>query len=508
MGSDVKIKQVKEDAIVFSDDTKLMTRDGKNLLDAYHEAVYDLLTKGTTDPNNVAAKYVKSSFKKLGESSLLTINRVVKDTAEYFAQDNTDAEFVEYRLSKRLFDWQKTVLASTAKKITMCCGRRTGKSYGEAFIAVNHCTSGYDEINGFRKPRKVALIGLTVEKAADIFWNNILNAAELSGMKYKKDNSKYKITFANGATIEIFGNNNKAEREKVRGTEFSLIIIDEAQSQNALHYLLTDIFGAIVTGRDSTVILSGTGSLTGYGTWVDLCNDPKWQHFHFTMNDNPSIPFGAMQATLDNEFNGDENNVTWQREYLANHVIDTTRMIIPSWHEIEKIPDNFIATGCYVGVDYGDSDYNALVPVVFNNEGKLYAIKSLKFNKCDVTTIVEEAAKIDDYINKTFKVRAQFVADTSHQAISREIARRGIHISNAYKIDLKQQLFNLKDYVVNGTIEFVGCPELIDEFKNSVWKWDDERKSVIYEEDKEYYHPDCLHALRYAVTVYRGKYRR
>lgn len=842
-----KIKKVEPDKITYTDGTTLTTRDGDNLLELYYSSVYDILTTKKGDAKNPLTPFVKEGISKLKESSLIQLDRLVKQTAEYYAPDTLDSEFIEYRLSKRLFPWQRQVFNSTAKKITLCCGRRCwtpeteilmadgktkqvkyillndkvmgadnkphkvieihegiddiyelytvkknisfkcnskhiltlmcsrvpdypiyyqgykknhiydipldeflkfpthlqrrfsifrvpieykerkhiispwllglwlgdgtsispsiavgtyenniianieneakinnwrtnyyqkkgtncyqisisggmlkelkelkliknkripdnylidsfknryellaglidsdgykpksgnalefcntnktliddviklchslglhttlrskipylngkpckraytisikgslskihcraerkncldskqppyfsfkirkigkgeykgftvegnkrillgdytinhncGKTFADAILAINHCTTPNDNFNGFIKPRKVAIIGLTIEKTAEIFWDNLIAAADISKMPYKANNSKYLISFNNGATVQLFGNSTKAEREKLRGTEFSLIIIDEAQSQNNLNYLLTDILGPIITGRDSTVILSGTGSLTGRGTWVDLCESPNYQHFHYTMADNPSIPSTALDDIL-REKGWTPDNITYQREYLALHVIDTTRTIVPKWHTVKALPDNFIAAGCYVGVDYGYEDYNAFVPIVWNNEGNVYCLKSIKFNHASSEDIVNKAKELEEELNKKYKVKPIFIADNSDQSISQSIFRKGISIHNAYKVDLKAQITDTKEYIVNGTIQFVEADtkEMIEEFKNLVWKWDDNNKCVVYEEDVDYYHGHVFHALRYALNTYRMKYRK
>lgn len=504
-----KIKKVTPNKITYTDGTTLTTRDGDNLLELYYSSVYDILTTKKGDASNPLTPFVKEGISKLKESSLIQLDRLVKQTAEYYAPDTLDSEFIEYRLSKRLFPWQRTVFNSTAKKITLCCGRRSGKTQADAILAINHCTTPNDNFNGFIKPRKVAIIGLTIEKTAEIFWDNLIAAADISKMPYKANNSKYLISFNNGTTVQLFGNSTKAEREKLRGTEFSLIIIDEAQSQNNLNYLLTDILGPIITGRDSTVILSGTGSLTGRGTWVDLCESPAYQHFHYTMADNPSVPSTALEDIL-REKGWTPDNITYQREYLALHVIDTTRTIIPKWHTIKALPDNFIADGCYVGVDYGYEDYNAFVPIVWNREGKLYCLRSIKFNHASSEDIVNKAKELEEELSKKYKVKPIFIADNSDQSISQSIFRKGINIHNAYKVDLKAQITDTKEYIVNGTIQFVEADtkEMIEEFKNLIWKWDDDNKCVVYEEDVDYYHGHVFHALRYALNTYRMKYRR
>ncbi len=506
-----QVKKVEKDQVTFSDGTILKDRKGRDLLELYHSAVFDLLTTGKADTKNPLSAFVKAGIKKLESNSLQTIERLVEHTADYYVDDNVDEEFIEYRLSKKLFPWQKEVLSSDSDQITLQCGRRSGKSFAEAYIAVNHCTKGSDLINGFEKGRKVAIIGLTESDCAEVFWQNLKEAADLSGMHYKANNSSHQITFANGSTIQLFGNGTKDEREKTRGKEFSLIIIDEAQSQKGLHYLLVDILGAIITLRRSKVILSGTGSLTGFGEWVDLCENPSWRHFRYTMEDNPIAGPGALEKERIKQ-GWSEDNITYQREYLANHVIDTTRMIIPKWHEIDSLPEDFIATECYVGLDYGWTDYTALVAIVFDKNGKAYVVDTEKFKNKDTDHIVERCKVMVDSLSEKFKVNPLVIADNSHQMISATISRRGVRIANAIKHDattgLKQQIFDTSNALGNGTIEILkNNDDLIYDFKNTVWKWDNEKKAVIYEEDKEYYHPDLFHALRYAYCTHKAKYR-
>ena len=364
----------------------------------------------------------------------------------------SDSDYIEYLISKQLFSWQKDLIIDLSKKITLLCGRRAGKSYGLSGMAVNHCRTGSDTINNYKKPRRVAIIGLTKEKCADVFWLPILNFANSTKMKYKEDSSKYQITFENGATINLFGNNSKAEREKIRGTEYSLIIIDEAQSQHSLEYLVTDILEPIIVGRDSQIVLSGTGSLTGYGKWADITTGDEassWKHYTATMEQNPTIPNheDALRRVLE-EKGWTVDNITYQREYLAKNVIDTTRIVFHTIHYYEDVPKDFIATGAIVGVDYGFSDYNAFAAVVYNNE-RFYLVDERKFNKASVTDIVNVAREINDFILNNYKVEPIFVADNSDQSISREIYNQGIKIYNAYKTDTQMQISRLKEWLEN-----------------------------------------------------------
>ena len=510
MGRKCGVRSVDKDKAVLNDGSVMTMRDGADLLEMYHAAVFDLLTTGKTNKTPISG-FVKKGYENLDNNALSTIEHLVKDTSEYYSHNDVDRDFTEYKLSRELFTWQKDLLVDKAKKITLLCGRRSGKSFGESAVAVGHCIEGYDSINGFKKPRSVAIIGLTCQKTADVFWQNVIHFADISGMKYKANNSDYSIKFANGATISLFGNNSKAEREKIRGAEYSLIIIDEAQSQNALEYLLTDILEPIIVGRNATVMLSGTGSLTGYGKWADITTGEEcqsWKHYTATMVDNPTIPDHelALLKVL-NEHGWEENNVTYQREYLAKNVIDTTRMVFPKVH-YGVPPRDFIATGCVIGVDYGFSDYNAFAPIIWDNEGRLFCINERKFNHSDVTTIIKTATEVRDSIRDKYKVEPLFVADNSDQSISRELFNRGIKIQNAYKVDVNYQISNLKEYLENGTLSIEQNGFIDKECRQTVWQWDDEKKCVVYEIDDEYFHPDIIHALRYAVNYYRSKYKK
>lgn len=502
--------KVEKDKITYPDGTILTVRDGSNLLDLYYGAVYDLMTTGKTNKTPIS-RFVEAGYNKLESNSLSTIEHIVKDTAKYYADNKVDTDFIEYRISKLLFGWQKDLIADKAKKITLLCGRRAGKSYAEAALAVVHCLSGYDTTNGYKKDRKVAIIGLTVAKCANVFWQPILHFADLTGLKYKPNGSDYSVTFSNNATIQLFGNSSKAEREKLRGSEYSLIIIDEAQSQNGLEYLMTDILEPIIQGRGSTIVLSGTGSLTGYGKWADVTTGDQasiWKHYSATMADNPTIP--DYEKALDNvliEHNWSRDNITFQREYLGKNVIDTSRMVFPTLHYYDTIPKDFIAKGCIVGVDYGFTDYNAFAPVVYD-DNKAYVVEERKFNHASVTQIVNVANELNDIISSRYKVKPLFVADNSDQSISREIFNRGISIQNAYKVDLNMQIDQLRDWLANGSLLIKSNGFIDSEAKQTVWKWNEETKSVLYEIDDDYYHPDIIHALRYAVNYIRAKYKR
>lgn len=370
-----------------------------------------------------------------------------------------------------------------------------GKSFYGAIYAVIHCLKGFDEINGYTKPRSVLIMGLTIQKCADVFWQNLQNAARITS--HKVDNSSYTIEFSNGATISLAGNASKNEREKQRGMEYSLIIIDECQSQQSLGYLMTDIFGPIIKGRSSEVFLFGTGSITNKGYWKEICENPNWRHFSATMADNPTIPKTAFEDVL-KENGWDEDNITFRREYLAENIVDTTRLVYPSFYQGEC--PNKIATHLIIGIDYGWSDNNAFVPLIRFKDGTMYETDSICFNHSAASDIAEQAKELYERLSVKYKIPKENVlclADTSDQSISQDIQNKGVPVQNAYKVDKNQQIRDMRKALANGTL-ILSSENICNEVESYVWKYNEETKSVIYETDDDFFHPDLLDACRYA----------
>lgn len=505
----VAFKKVEDDEATFYDGTVLYD---SNLIEKYHKAVYDaLMDRKPIEPNSLFP-FVDKSIKgmmnasrfDLGVKSLEKLDSLVKETTEYF-KSNTEAnvDYIEYKISKYLFEWQKPVILQDTKKNTLLAGRRSGKSFVLSALPVVHCSKGFDTINGYNKPRSVLVMGLTSGRVKEVFWTNILHFVEVSGLKASIDNSELTIKFENGSSIFLRGNNSKVDREKLRGGDFSMIIIDECQSQQSLNYLMTDILGPIIKGRDSLVYLAGTGAITNKGYWKDVTDgslSKEWRHFTATMKDNPTVPETALDDVL-KENNWTKDNVTFRREYLAENIIDTTRIVYPVFHTYKDIEENTVFNRLCIGIDYGWHDYNAIVALGKTNKGKTYELETRKFNKSDVDNIVENVKQVWDECIQKYKIpldNAICVADSSDQSISAQIQKKGVKIQNAYKVDRIQQILDLREELNRGDLLLKENGILTEEAECYVWKYDEENKCIIYETDDDFYHADGLPACRYA----------
>lgn len=491
-------------------------------VDCLYNSLAEYFTTGQVTGTSHLGKIIQKDFEtiekglKNGNPDLRHIKDIMDIThkvQEY--RDNkkaTDKDFIEYLLRKNLFEWQKAVFDDYSKKIDLICGRRSGKSYAIVDIMLKHCNEGSDniEIDGriVKKPRSAVYIGLTLQKAANNVWQLLKD--EIARCKIpttKIDNGAYRIDFANGAFIELAGNSSKAEREKIRGKDSSLFIIDEAQSHQGLGYLITSIIQPIIKGRNGVMVLSGTGPITAGGVWEQIINDPTWSKHTATMDDNPTIPEGALQDVLkDNGW--DENNITYRREYLGQIVYDANRLIVPnrSYYTLEDIKDRQF-DACVIGMDYGYSDFNAFVPMIRDSlSKKWYVIGILRKNHLSSSEIVNEFMSLSKRIEDGWKIpknKQYAVADTSHQQITREIYNKGFYnISNAEKLGEVQMFQDLATDCATGNVNIVKGSDVDNAFNIASWRFDEERQAVIYEVDDKFNHEnkisDIADAMKYA----------
>ena len=373
---------------------------------------------GSTNKSNWLETFVDVNMDKLKQnlskdpttalSAMREIGKVVKETQDFYnSKKQTDSDFSGYLLRKMLFPWQQKVFDSKAKRKTMCCGRRSGKTYSVVQQALEHCLQGpIISPDGTKKKRQAAIIGLTVEKTANLYWQNIKDAIEKCHISTLKiDNGSYKVTFSNGNTLELLGNNSKAEREKIRGADYSFVAIDESQSQQGMYYLCEDILKPILKGTDGTLLLLGTGPISAGSYWEKSINDESFEHFHATMEDNPTIPNyeHALEDVL-NENHWTRDNVTFRREYLGEICYDTQRMIYPERTYYTELPKDFKPKYCYIGVDFGWADYSSFAPILIDEKGDGYLIKEWKQNKTGATAIVDKAKELTEYFHKTYNM--------------------------------------------------------------------------------------------------------
>lgn len=488
---------------------KLFYKDDVQLTDELYTNYAEALLDGTVSTNSFLGKMIQQSVQRIaidankdGDLALRAIkelNFISKRTQDYFdSKKAVDTDFCRYLLRSKLFPHQIKVYDDSSHKITMLWGRRAGKTHLAVRLALKHVLEK-DE-----KPRSCVIIGLTLEKTANLYWQQLKDAINDSHINVKHiDNGNYAIQFSNGNIIKLWGNNSKAEREKLRGRDDSMYVIDEMQSQAGLYYLFTDILGPIIKGRNGYFVCLGTAPLIAGTFWENILNDDAWSHSSATMQDNPTIPnYEHALETILKENHWQEDNITFRREYLGEIAYDTERMILPKATYYEELPQDFKPIKCYIGVDFGWTDYSSIAPILFDKDWNGYLYDEWKENKTSSSVIVDNIKAKVDAIQKKFNIPLEdikVIADSSHQQVSADVYNQGVtNIQNAYKLEENYQWARLAEALDLGDLKIKKDSPFEFERLRLSWQWSEERGCVVYKLDEDVQHPDIADSVKYA----------
>jgi uncharacterized UPF0146 family protein len=461
----------------------------------YEDFINNFLTEAKSNPNSQAAKMLGS-----GLFSETTLSKLDSQTNKMMQRD---IDFHTYRIRNTLFDKQQEVFDdNTSKSICIICSRRAGKTQTNARLIVKKCLT---------PNTPTAYIHLTFSNGVRQIFDEVMEVAGQCELAINRSSkSEGFIEFSNGSSLQIFGNNNSAEAEKLRGFHYKLVIIEEAGAQRNLKYLIDDVIDPLLKDfADSQLILTGTPPRNKAHYINKVWSNPNIKKYHWTLLDNPYIPdrdnliksvCDSHGLTIDAPF--------IRREYFGEMVVDTEAQVYKGYNTYTTIPNGFIPDRMYIGVDYGGIDYNAIVPLLVDSKNKkAYTYSVKKFNKASVSEIVnniisakEEAVKKALELNSSFDVsKVQIITDTNEKSISYEmVTTYGLkNVYNAYKCDKQMAIDQLAEWLRNGTFYIEKDGDLAFECENTMYKRDDQ-DNILNEIDDNIYHPDGMDALLYA----------
>ena len=471
-----------------------MSNDG-NTEDPYFKKYLDkfadiALKKPTSEAGLMVAKQLFSEG---------IIDALDEQTDKALAKDTA---FYQYRLQQRLFNEQKNVFNDyISKKIAVMCSRRAGKTEGNSDFILKIAAIPNSPI---------LYINLTFENAINQIFDLILREAErveLNISKSSKNNGF--IQFSNGSSILLKGNKDKGEADKLQGGKYRLVIIDEAQSQCNMTYLIETIIEPMLTDfEDSVLILTGTPPRRKGTYFEKVWNNNEWTKYHWTMKENPFI------KNVDNKIQEvcaekgvAPDSAFIKREYLGEIAYDTEAQVFKDYKVYKgAIPNDFIPTHIYTGVDFGFADYNGIVTMAANVEQKrAYVIFERKFNKATVSMIVDAVREgFED--GKRFIIErnpnadlsnCQIFTDTNEKSITYELSQTyGLPAYCAYKYDRALAFETLAEWCRTGRILNIEGGEVANEFEQTLYKRDD--LDNITSELDDGFHPDITMALLYA----------
>lgn len=501
-------------------DIKTIKEQQNKLIKEYKTEVYDNLREQlftstedeSGDINSPISKFVK---RYVNEAILDPTSKAANVLASTIFKDNLlelldsdkseemrkNKDFNEYRLIKQFYDKQRDIMLDCNKfrKIITITSRRTGKTTMNAGLCVFECLTPNSN---------VAYINLTFTNAVEQIFELIVDYANSIGFSINfKSKSEGVIRFNNGSRIKITGNSNNSEADKLRGFNCRLAIIDEIGHQRNIDYLVNEILvPQMADYTDSTLLLTGTPSRVPNHFSTRIFNsDNEYKKYHFTMLDNPFIPNPRKLIEEEAANKGMGINTPFiRREYFGEFVSDLEAIVFKDYKSYKELPDltDFNPIGINIGGDYGYKDYNGIVTVIYNKE-KAIVLKEDKFNKANVSKIIEKMLSHYDFavgLNKKYgwNIPVKIYADYNEESITKELMiKYKVPAFNCYKYDKAYAIEKLAEMSRTGRLLVPEGGLCADEMEQTLYDRDAKTDAIISELSDDY-HPDILMALLYA----------
>lgn len=456
----------------------------------YEDFISSFLNEAKDNPNSQACRMLASGL--FNENTLSKLDTQINKMMA------KDIEFARYRIRNTLFDKQWSIYDNhTDKEIIAICSRRAGKSE----VVGRRISSDCLEPN-----TPVLYVNLTFDNAIQQMYDKVLEMANLADLQLSRASKAAGfIEFANGSSVKFRGNANNDECNKILGFKYRRVYIDEVQNQRNMKYMMNDVISPLTKDyADSQIIYTGTPPRIPHTYCERLWNMPIIKKYKWTMFDNPYIPNKESIIKEECEKRGiEETDSVIQREFYGNWVWDTEAQVFKNRTYYNTLP-NVIWDKAYIGVDYGDADYNAVV-LCLKAGNKLYIINESKFHRSTVSELINVVISFREEAKKYIKEERniKIICDTNKKDISREMELTyGIrNVFDAYKVDKDLAIDQLSDFMRAGYILMKKGLPFDDECDQIVHPRDPDTDAILPGID-DVYHPDVMDAVLYVSREY------
>ena len=455
----------------------------------YYQAFVDrVIEEGVKYPGSVCGKYLADMILK--DVSLDALDKGYNDSL------SRDLDFQRYRIEKQFYDNQREVLKEINHRRRILCitSRRCGKTQ----LAAGACAESAITPN-----TPIIYINLKFQNAVNQLFDLVVEYSKSINLEISKSSkAEGRIEWANGSTLQLGGNATIADTERYRGFKARLVIIDEVGHQKNLDYLLEEVlFPLMADYADSTLLCVGTPSRQpkhfSSKLWEE---DDSFAKYTWDMTENPYIPdaVGFIEDICRSK-GIDVNSPFIQREYFGRIVADTEALVFPVRHykSDETLPR--VIDGVKIGVDFGFSDYNAIVCIAYNKyEKKAWIMEEQKFNHATVSEIMDKIKTVYDTM-KQLSPNVQIFCDTNEESITADLrVRLKLPAFNAYKVDKMYAINTASDMCRTRSLLIDAEGILDDEMSKTLFMRND-NDDIINELDDDSFHPDAIMAMIYAL---------
>ena len=455
--------------------------------------IEQMLSEARENPNGAIGQLLAKQLMTDG-----IIEKLDAETDRYLSRD---IDFMKFRLFNTLYKEQRDVFVDDYRNKIVICSRRVGKTELAARLLLQ------DMIY----PNHHALfVSLKFENAIRQCFNIVIDLAKSLGMSLiKESKAEGEIAFSNGSNILFKGNNNKAEADKLLGYKFSCCVVDEAQNQVNLMYLLDTVLRPAMTDyENSQLVLLGTPPRIPHTAVEIIWQKYKdWHHYSWDMTKNPY--FNNAEEYIegicrDKEVTKETSFI--QREYYGIWSYDTEAQVFQGAKTYETEP-TYPITDIVIGEDFGYSDYNSIIGLAINKYNQQgFVFFEWKQNKVGTTEIIEATKSCYDLGLDILRRNGiepdghiKIFGDCSDGTLLYEMRKRhGLPTYNAYKINRLEAIAKMAERLRLGQYLIPQNGILADEFLHIMYIRDEEDR-VTAEIDDDIFHPESAMAMLYAT---------
>lgn len=462
--------------------------------------------------------------KKKSKKLNLSVENLVWGELSKQVTSTEDLKVEEKRKQLRAYLTQKQqqVLDDPARRKAILCGRRAGKTVTDLIELFDTCLAN--------KRARCLFLGRDKQAAKRACWDDLVMLNETYQLGAEVKDYERILRFPNGSTLEVSGVDTAQDAERIRGTKYHKIAVDECASfpvwyelenqkkvpRGLLDDLIEKVLQPALRDHRGTLILSGTPGTLLAGLFYEATRNenrtirphpvnPKvkyctarpyedrlnpiydqvefrWSFHRWHVMDNTALPHLWEAAEEEKLSNGwADDHPTYRRETLGEWVSSANQLVFCWTEEKNRIlPEQDTPHGLpdghdwayLMGIDIGYTDPCAFVISAYSDTyPDLIVIEDYQETKMDVDDI---ARKIQEYLAR-YEHFQSIVADAGSggaKNITESLRNMyGLPVQDAQKGRRRPQIELIRTDLNKGRIKLM--PGTFLELEWSTQPWDD-----------------------------------
>ena len=408
------------------------------------------------------------------------------------AKDCAKADF----LRERLFRQQLDYLDDPARRKTLLCPRRSGKTFVGVVDVFATCLR--------RVEANCVFITLTKGSARALMWEQLKALDKELNTGCHFHNTFLTCTFPGDRLrrITLTGAETRNEIEKLRGQFFDRVLIDECKSfpPAILTELVEHVIGPALNDTMGTIVLMGTPGNVLNGVFYEATKDFSpimrlfkdrdkdgrdarlWSGHKWGVVDNVAMPHLWPAALADKESYGwSDENPAWLREHLGQWVTDDDAFVYKyeiarnGWtRDLQSENEHGLPEGhgwkYLLGCDLGyDDPFSVVVVAYAETSNKLYQVYDYKESGCTVSDIAAIIKSVQGQFGE-FEVMVGDRGGLGKMVLAELAERHDLFIEAAEKTEKRDYIELLNSDLVEGRIAILEDSALAEEMSYLVWK--------------------------------------